>query len=437
MLQFDQKSGEIVRTSGTLEGGGFQVSDTAVVFRRGPKAMFYEPTEPKDRLPVGIVVIHADADYSFLPMCAELAKRGFSVLGGKVRGDEVGLESKMLDVKAAVDFLKHLPGIEKVVLMGHSGGATLMSAYQSIAENGVGIYQTEDMLYPCPLKETLIPADGLMLIDSNFGNGAMTLMSVDPAVIQNGNGMELDSSLDVFSPENGFCKEGTRYSEEFLEKFFKAQARRNNEIIDLALERLHALNHGTGYYENDEPFLITGGAQMKPCNKVILADLHLLNHTKEAYLLLHADGSVTCEIVHSVRPAEGSKSPTSTGMGLLNSTVKTFLSEHAVRADEDYRVTECGVEGIAWNHTYNCTPYNVKRVTAPLLVMGMTGSYEFMAAEPIYQNAASSHKSIAFVEGATHNFGPLKGAGNASGQYGNTHKLLYDHMAEWLQKEIV
>ncbi len=42
-------------------------------------------------------------------------------------------------------------------------------------------------------------------------------------------------------------------------------------------------------------------------------------------------------------------------------------------------------------------------VSAPLLVMGMTGGYEFLAAEIIHENTPKvTDKTIAFVEGATH-----------------------------------
>jgi hypothetical protein len=44
------------------------------------------------------------------------------------------------------------------------------------------------------------------------------------------------------------------------------------------------------------------------------------------------------------------------------------------------------------------TPGNIMGVSAPLLVMGMTGGYEFLAAEIIYEKAQQcTCKTIAFV----------------------------------------
>ena len=40
-----------------------------------------------------------------------------------------------------MDYLRKYPGVKKIVLWGHSGGATVMTAYQDIAENGVAACQ--------------------------------------------------------------------------------------------------------------------------------------------------------------------------------------------------------------------------------------------------------------------------------------------------------
>ena len=69
--------------------------------------------------------------------------------------------------------------------------------------------------------------------------------------------MKLDPEPDAFDPANGFDPE---YSEVFLKKFFEAQAARNNAVVKRALERLRAIESGKGFYADDEPFSVTGGA---------------------------------------------------------------------------------------------------------------------------------------------------------------------------------
>lgn len=430
MLKFDWKTKSITSSNGGYQNDGLLIRDIYVRLGNGilgMHCMLYEPMVAVEKSKIGVVIIHSDDDYSTFPIGGELAKRGYRTLCGQVTNSHSTLEEKMLDIKHAVEFLKHYPGITKVVLMGHSGGATLMSAYQSVAEKGVQVYQGDNMLIKCNLKEALIPADGMMALDSNWGNGSMTLLSVDPAIVEEGNGVKLDPELDVFNPANGFNPEGSAYSDAFLKKFFAAQAERNNAIIKRALERLHALERGKGNYADDEPFIVTAAAQFAPCNKLIPQDTRLVSHTKQPYPLLHWDGSTTQEIIRCVRHARGGRSVApSVGTAVID-TVRSYLTNRAVIAGSDYAIREDCIEGIQWENTFNCTPNNIRNISVPLLVMGMTGSYEYLAAETVYHNAASTDKSIAFVEGAGHNFD-----NRGCEEYGDTQKLVFDHVDQWL-----
>ena len=121
--------------------------------------LLYEPELLGRKSQIGIVLMHSDESYlGFLP-APELARRGYRVLAATVADAKSTLDDKLLNVKAAVEFLKGYPGIEKVLLLGHSGGATLMSAYQCVAENGVEVFQGPEKLIPCGLIETLPAAD--------------------------------------------------------------------------------------------------------------------------------------------------------------------------------------------------------------------------------------------------------------------------------------
>ncbi|MGN0968870.1 MAG: hypothetical protein ACI4O3_06320, partial [Oscillospiraceae bacterium] len=99
---------------------------------------------------------------------------------------------------------------------------------------------------------------------------------------------------------------------------------------------------------------------------------------------------------------------------------------------DGYGYDACEVHGIDWKSSYNCTPGNVTGIACPLLVVGMTASYEFSAAETIYNNAASADKTIAFMEGANHNFFPEKECERVEGEFGDTVKTLFDYVDGWL-----
>ncbi|MCD7917995.1 MAG: alpha/beta hydrolase [Clostridiales bacterium] len=401
-------------------------------------AMYYRPellTERRSaKSRVGVVIMHCDQNYMPLAMGPRLAQQGYRVVACEAKEGGV-IEDKFPIVDRAIRFLK-AQGAEQVVLMGHSGGATLMTSYQAVAEQGPEIFQGPEKIWKCRCRGPLTPADGVMLIDANYGNGVMALLSLDPAVTEEGSGLRLDGQWDLFDEKNGYRKDGAQYPPAFVRAYRAAQVRRNDRLIAAAQARLEAIESGSGDYLDDEPFVVAGGGQIKPNNRMLPQDLRLLAHTEGAYDLLHGDGSVTHEVVYGVRAPEVDRSFTSLyGMGAGKNTVKGFLSAQAIRASEaDFAIGETGVTGVDWDSSYASPIGNVKYITVPMLTMGMTGSYEYLAAEMIYRAAQMADKRIAFVHGATHVFTPNHDAEKVPGEFGNTETALYVYMGQWLER---
>jgi len=403
----------------------------------GVPSVLYEPIEPGEKSQIAVLVIHSDEDFLGHSAGSGLAKRGYRVLCANTSNRFDPLDEKLVDVNVAVEYLRQILGVRKVVTLGHSGGATLMSAYQNAAENEAQAFQGPEKLIKCSDIGELLPADGVMLLDSNYGNGVMTLLSLDPAVIIEDCGKNLDPELDLFDPTNGYDPQGSTYSDEFIRKYQKAQGERNNRLIDIALERLHAIESGKGKYADDEPFIVPAGAQNGFNNKLFPQDVRLLSRTRKAWPLLHADGSITTQIIPCVRRAKNNKSFSGLyRLGAIKSTVRTYLNSSAVRTTDDFGYDEDSMYGVDWLSSYNCTPGNIMDVSAPLLVMGMTGGYEFLAAEIIYDKAEKcADKTIAFVEGATHGYDTAKECEAYPGQFGDTIKTLYDYVDKWLSQK--
>lgn len=405
------------------------------VAKRSP-GVLYEPVQKNEKQRIAVLVMHSDEDYLLWPTGPELAKRGYTVLNANVMNKEGIIFSqieKMQSVKAAVEYLRSLPQVEKIILMGHSGGGTLMSAYQAIAEKGPQIFQGPEKIYPYPSNEELLPADGIMLLDSNWGNAVMQLLSLDPAVEDENSGMLINEDLNLFNPINGFDKNGSTYTDEFIHHFQKSQSIRNIYILEYALSRLMKIEAGEGNYIDDEPLIIPGSAQGFFNNKLYAQDIRLMSRTQRPHLLLHPDGSRTEEIIHSLRQPENPNSFTNSFWeGARFLSVKTYLNSYAVRTADDYGFDDCHMWGVEWESTYNCPPGNVAHIYAPTLVMGMTAGWEFLASETIYDMAASKDKTIAFVEGATHKFTPAHHLEKFQGEFGDTMKTIHDYLDEWL-----
>lgn len=411
-----------------------EVTTRFVHLGRGVPGVLYEPVVIGAKAETAIFVMHSSVDYLSFSACTELSQRGYRVLcannsTGKsgVSNDGI-LDQVLIEAGSGIAWLRKQPGVKHVVLLGHSGGGTVMSAYQFIAEGGLEACQASDKIWKCPDSlANLPPADGLMLVDSNWGLAAMTLFSIDPAVG--------DAKLDLFAPANGFKPEGSSYSPAFVKSFLTGEGKRNNALRAQAEKELAAIAAGKGPYTDDAPFVVPGASLLGGNNKLFAQDVRLMSRTKGAWPLLHADGSVTTEIVHTVRVPENNQSLTRSMMqGALKTTLRNYLDNYAIRTRPDFSYGEDGVEGVEWRSTYASPPGDVQGVSAPLLVMGMTAHWEFLASETIYTLAHSPDKTLAFVEGATHLYETCKPCEKHPGEFGDTRKTTYDYIDGWLSK---
>jgi pimeloyl-ACP methyl ester carboxylesterase len=408
----------------------------------GVPGVLYEPATPGAKSAIAVFAMHSEVDYLQFSACTELAKRGYRVLCANNSTHKGGIDSDLsidailLDAKLAVAWLRHYPGVRKVVLLGHSGGGTLMAAYQSIAENGPRVCQGPEKIIKCSDELAgLPPADGLMLLDSNYGLGAMMLFSLDPAVTGEtmDQDQELNPALDSFDPKNGFNPHGSHYSAQFIRRFQVAVGKRNDRLVQNALDRLAKLEKGQGRFSDDEPLVVPGANYLGFNNRLFSQDTRLLAHTHKAWPLLRADGSIVTQIVPSVRVPENMTSNTrSMQKGALRTTVRNFLRTFAVRVGDDFGFDADSIQGVDWSSSYALPAGSVRTVSVPLLTLGMTGHWEYLAAEIIYENARSADKTIAFVEGATHLFTTCTRCEKTPGQYGDTLKTTYDYVDRWL-----
>ena len=396
----------------------------AVVYERRPPA----GTTPRDTV---VVTMHDSSDTLNSPAAAHLAAAGYTTIAANARtapdpeDHATNWYDVLADVATLVGFARSLDGVQRVVLFGHSSGAPLMAAYQHIATHGIAGGNGLSPIVACPNNLSGVDAaDGVILMDPIFGLGTNVLASMDPAIVDESDPSKLDPALDCFRPENGFSSAGAAYSAEFRARFFAAQAARNNRLIQRASERLAAIETGHGAWTDDEPFVVPGATRYP---RLWRPDLTLLAHTTRAHTLLRADGSESVEVVHSVRGPSGTQPSTRLlAGGTLNTSVRRFLSTFATRALPDYSVGADCIAGVDWGSSMTNLPATVPSVRVPTLIMAMTAHYWLVSAEMAYDLSGAADKSIAFVEGATHGFTPLRP------EYGDTLARTMDHVAHWL-----
>jgi hypothetical protein len=413
---------------------GQGIKTTPVDLGGNVTGILYGPSSPGAKSGIAVFVMHLGADYSRFPACTELSNRGYTVLCarhsvGSTANDD-GIDRKILDASRGVGYLRKSPGIRKVVLFGHSGGGMLMSTYQNVAENGLKACQGPEKIFKCSDSLAgLPPADGVMLVDAHYGDGVVNMLfGMSPS---GAGGGEVSPDLDPYNPGNGYDASGSKYSEDFLRRYQTQVGKKMNQLILEAGAKVAASEADKRASRENELFAVPGAAGARLWS----LDLRLLSHTHSPWPLLHRDGSTTTQVVYSVRPAGGQPSPQSPprgGPGTQSFTAREFLNTYAIRVSDDFAYGEDFVRGIDWSSNYGCAPGNVKGIKVPILTMGMTGSYEYIAAELIYQNAKSADKTIAFVEGASHGFTTCTRCERTPGQYGDTQKTFYDYLDKWL-----
>ena len=207
------------------------IKTTFVHLGNGEPGVLYEPINPGPKAQIAVFAMHSANDFLNHSSCTELSRRGYRVLCANDSNDKAGLfndgvlDNVLLQAKAGVTYLRKYPGVKKIVLWGHSGGATVMAAYQNIAENGVKVCQDDAKVFKCPDRLAgLPPADGVIMGDANWGLPIITLLGMNPAVGTD-NAMQINPSLDMFNPKNGFDPKGSHYSQEFIHRFQQGQVK--------------------------------------------------------------------------------------------------------------------------------------------------------------------------------------------------------------------
>jgi len=381
---------------------------------------------------VAFVIGHRTANYLNHLACRELPSRGFLALCFNTRfqnnESQVRWEETPLDVKAAVEFVRRQPGITKVILFGHSGGGPLMSIYQAVAENGPSYCQKPERLVKCGDDlRGLPPADAIVFADAHAGNPVQALRSLNPSVTIDGGKRYVDPALDPFDEKNGFNPNGpSHYSKTFQDRYFAAQAKRMNELIDRALAIQERIKKGDYPYPDDDILLIPSGgnpgagaggdAKLATLDPAI-ADLQ---STARPEKLLKNDGNIVTQIVKSVEVAEP-------GMAKTNRAFDTGTKIFTTRATN-------ANNGIDYCSSNNSTTCAVQSISVPILIAAM-GAYQFIRDdEIIFDKSSSRDKDYFVLEGAVHGFTPCTACETTRGQYSNSVRNLFDYIRDWTNK---
>ena len=226
MTAWDRTFVSLVSATSARNGAGFYPC----------QGLYYTPRGKKPK--TAFIATHYNVDFSEHYLGEYMAARDYGFLGWntRFRGNEAFfiLEHALVDIGAGVSWLKREAGVERVVIVGNSGGGSLMGAYQSQAASP-NIAPTPGLKLPDAVL-SLEPADLYVSLCAHAGRPEVLTAWMDPSVVDETDPSSVDESLNMFNPANG-----PPYSAEFQARYRAAQVARNERITDWVWAELERL----------------------------------------------------------------------------------------------------------------------------------------------------------------------------------------------------
>jgi pimeloyl-ACP methyl ester carboxylesterase len=192
-------------------------------------------TKPK----VAVIANHYNVDFSEHYIAPWFAERGIGFLGWNTRyrgaEDQFILENALIDIGAGMTWLREHAGVEQIVLLGNSGGGSLMAAYQAEAVAPTLAATTKGTMADALSK--LPKGDLYISLNAHPGRPEVLTNWMDASVADETDPTKTDASLDPFNKDNG-----PPFSADFIARYRKAQRARNQRITDWAKAELARLN---------------------------------------------------------------------------------------------------------------------------------------------------------------------------------------------------
>lgn len=217
-----------------------RVSPTAPRIQAGGhpcQGIYWRPRGARPK--TALIATHYNVDFSEHYSAPYFARRGLGFLGWNTRyrgaEDLFILEQALIDIGVGVRWLIEEAGAERIVILGNSGGGSLMGAYQ--AEAAAPTLAAQAKGPAADALAGLTGADLYVSLNAHKGRPEVLTAWMDASVVDERDPTLTDRALDPFNPEHG-----PPYAPDFIARYRAAQTARNQRITDWAKAELARVN---------------------------------------------------------------------------------------------------------------------------------------------------------------------------------------------------
>ena len=395
-----------------------EASDTAQTF-----GILYRPPDREPRTVV--YLMHPRGEFTRHYVVPGLTARGYAVFGQNSRylnnDTDMVHERILLDVAAGMRWLRG-QGFERVVLLGNSGGGSLLAFYQSQASRlpGERLASTPSGEPIDLASEQMPPGDLYIAVAAHLGEGRFMLNVLDPSVTNESDPASYDPRWDMYNPDNGYrpFPEASSYDPAWLAEYRQRQRERSLRLDAIAREYLAEHAYFRGELRSDRY------AALPAATRSLVARRARLGRYMVIYRTLANPAYLDPSIDPSRRPLGSIFSP---GDPIIGNYGYGGLAR--VMTPRGWLSTWSGTSSQA------DLPETIAHVKVPTLIVFADGDCDIFPAEQqeILERSGAADKSLVTLEWADHYLNPV---GEEGRRLPDPRERLLDLIVPWIEERI-
>lgn len=378
---------------------------------RRPKTVFY--------------LMHPRGEFSRHYVVPGLTARGYAVFGHNSRylnnDTDMVHERLLFDIAAGMRWLRE-QGFERVVLLGNSGGGSLLAFYQSQASRAPSArLKAAPSGEPIELAGELMPPGDLYIaVAAHLGEGRFMLNVLDPSVTDEHDPTSCDPAWDMYNPANGYrpYPEPSTYDRAWLAEYRARQRERSLRLDAIARDYLAEQAYFRGELKSERY------ASMPVDQRSLVARRARLGRYLVIYRTLANPAYLDPTIDPSRRPLGSIFSPGDPIIGNYG-----FGGLARVMTPRGWLSTWSGTSSQAE------LPESIQHVTVPTLIVFADGDSDIFPSEQqeILEKSGASDKQLVTLEWADHYLNPV---GETGRRLGDPRDRLIELIVPWVEARV-